>query len=465
MSGLLFHLITFPYISRILHAGGIGQVQFFQSIINYVVLCTSLGIPLYAIREVAKVRDNQKECSKITIEIVILHSILTFIGYFIISILVFYVDKISSNSFLFILLSLHLLLNTIGVYWFYQGIEDFKYVAIRALIVRVISMFALFIFVREETDLLIYAIIIVVAEAGNNIYNFIRLRKFVDCKHVFLKDLDILKHLKPASKIFVLNLVISIYVNLDTVMLGFIKNETAVGYYAAATRITKSLLAIVQSLGGVLLPRFSNLVETGQKKQLNHLSDKSLSFILALSIPLTLLLIFMASPIINLFCGNNFEPSIRTIQIMAPIIFCIAVSNIAGPQLLFALGKEELVIKATLVGAIINVFFNFILIPSYSQYGAGISTTLAEFIVMVLMLKYARSYININIFSEINRNYFYGAILMFLVLFSLNKFNFSEYIFLVIGSIFSSICYCSFLLFRKDPTINMLVSIIKNYHK
>ena len=127
-SGLLFHLITFPYVSRVLFADGVGIIQFYQSIINYVVLCSSLGIPLYAIREIARVRDNKVECSKIAIEIFILHVFLTIFGYFLIFGLASFIDKIHTHYFLFLLLSTHLFLNAIGAYWFFQGIEDFKYI-------------------------------------------------------------------------------------------------------------------------------------------------------------------------------------------------------------------------------------------------------------------------------------------------------------------------------------------------
>lgn len=59
-------------------AEGIGQVNFYQSIIQYISLFTCLGIPMYAIREIAKVRDNQYECNKTTLEILLLHFSLTF---------------------------------------------------------------------------------------------------------------------------------------------------------------------------------------------------------------------------------------------------------------------------------------------------------------------------------------------------------------------------------------------------
>lgn len=87
LTGLVFPLITFPYASRILFADGIGQVQFFQSIIDYIALCSALGIPLYAVREIARYRDNIPVRNKITVEILLLHTLLTLAAYIVIAIL------------------------------------------------------------------------------------------------------------------------------------------------------------------------------------------------------------------------------------------------------------------------------------------------------------------------------------------------------------------------------------------
>ena len=129
---------------------------------------------------------------------------------------------------------------------------------------RIFSLIALFVFVRTQNDLLYYAGITVMANVGGNIFNFFRLRKFIHPKEISFRNLSLLKHLKPALQIFVLNLTISIYVNLDSVMLGFIRNEEAVGYYTAATKLTKAILSIISSLGLVLLPRFSNMISNGE---------------------------------------------------------------------------------------------------------------------------------------------------------------------------------------------------------
>ena len=213
---------------------GIGLIQFFQSIIGYISLFTALGIPIYAVREIARIKDKQIECNKVTVEILLLHSGLTLMGYVIVAILITTVAKIQVDIPLFLLLSVNLFFSAIGVLWFYQGIEDFKYITIRALIIRTFSLIALFVFVREKTDLFYYAAISVLAEVGGNIFNFFRLRKFINFHDFQWKGLNVVRHFRPALKIFILNVIISIYVNLDTVMLGFIRNETLVGYYDAS---------------------------------------------------------------------------------------------------------------------------------------------------------------------------------------------------------------------------------------
>lgn len=460
VSGLLFPLVTFPYASRILLADGIGQVQFFQGIIGYISLFTSLGIPLYAVREIARVRDDKMQCSKTAVEILLLHSILTLGGYVIVFVLISTIAKVQIDVPLFLLLSTNLFFTAIGALWFYQGIEDFKYITIRTLFVRVFSLIALFLFVKDKSDLFYYAAISVVAEVGGNVFNFIRLKTFIDFHQLQIYELRPLKHLKPALKIFVLNLIISIYVNLDSVMLGFLKSELAVGYYAAATRITKSILGIVQSLGTVLLPRFSNLVSTNQMTDFKILSDKAISFVFATSLPLTIGLIFMASPLIHLFCGDTFEPSILTLQIMAPIILLIAMSSIIGMQILYSLGKEKLVIIATLGGAFINFSLNCILIPPYGQYGAGVATCIAEFVVTTLMIVLGWKYMPIHFFSKQNCTYYIATFIMTVFLFLLLLPDLEELMYCCIGVVFSVVIYIIILFWRKDPLTYLLKNIL-----
>ena len=147
VSGIVFPIITFPYAARILLPDGIGAITFLNSIINYIILFTSLGIPMYAVKEVAKFRDDIDKRDKITIEIIILSTLLCIIGYVAVFLLAQYIPQIHKQASLFYVLSLSIVFTSIGVNWFYQGIEDFKFITIRAIVIRSLAALSLFLFV------------------------------------------------------------------------------------------------------------------------------------------------------------------------------------------------------------------------------------------------------------------------------------------------------------------------------
>lgn len=456
VSGLLFPLITFPYVSRILLAEGIGQVQFYQGIINYISLCSALGIPLYAVREVARVRNDEARLCKMAIEILLLHSALTLVGYVAVYILVATVAKIQVDIPLFLLLSTNLFFAAIGVSWFYQGVEDFKYITIRGIAVRLFSLICLFVFVRDKSDLFYYAAITVMANVGSNLFNFVRLRKYLKMDLSCLRELHPLSHLRPALKIFVVNLVISVYVNLDSVMLGFMKNEVAVGYYTVSTRIIRSILGIVQSLGTVLLPHLTNLVSNNRMEEFRKLVDKAINFTLAISLPMTVGLIFMAKPLIHFFCGYGFEPAILTTQIMAPLILFLSLSRIASWQILFPLGKERLVAYVMLAGAFVNFVLNLLFIPSYSQQGAGVATCVAECLTAVISIVLARKYVRVKLFSTENLYYYIVSLFIAVWLYIWRKLLADEIGYVFVGILSSVLIYGGFLWYKGDTFIFQL---------
>ena len=463
VSGIIFPLITFPYAARILFADGIGLVNFYGSVIEYIILLTSIGLPLYAIREIARVREDKTQMPKTVTEILLLHSLLSGLGYLIVFILISTVTKIQSDISLFLLLSLSIFFKSIGVEWFYNGIEDFKYITIRSVIVRVLSLIALFVFVKERDDLFYFAAISVMGSVGSNIFNFFRLRKYIDISCIRLKELNIRRHLKPALKVFMLNLVISLYINLDTVMLGFLNDDTdAVGYYSASTRITRTLIGVISSLGVVLLPRLSNLVINKKMDEFRAILRKTINFIIAISLPFMVGLIFMASPIIHLFCGDGFEPSILTLQIMAPIVLFISISAIYNMQVLYSLGKEKLAIISTSVGATLSLILNFILIPYYSQYGAAFSTLIAELVVVIMAIILGGKYHPINIFSREKMHYFIATLIVAVLLLFLKYSGMGEIAYLITGMVVSIIAYFTYLVAVKD---DMTMSVLKSCAK
>lgn len=319
VSGIVFPIITFPYAARILLPDGIGAITFLNSIINYIILFTSLGIPMYAVKEVAKFRDDIDKRDKITIEIIILSTLLCIIGYVAVFLLAQYIPQIHKQASLFYVLSLSIVFTSIGVNWFYQGIEDFKFITIRAIVIRSLAALSLFLFVRNESDLLIYGIITVGSTVGNNIINFFHLHKHINVRKIGFRELDIARHVKPSLQVFILNLIISLYIQLNSIMLGFISGDEAVGYFTAGTKISHIGLTIIGSLSYVLLPRCSNLLSSGDRSGFAAIIKKSVKVTIALSLPMATGLIILAYPITVIFCGYDYLPSISVLYLNAPV--------------------------------------------------------------------------------------------------------------------------------------------------
>ena len=458
---MLFPLITFPYVCRVIEADGIGQINFFQSIISYISLFTCLGIPMYAIREIARDRSDVVKMNRTSMEILLLHSMLTLVGYAIVAILCLTVPQIQVNIPLFLILSLTIFFTAIGCEWFYQGIEDFKYITIRGLIIKTVSVVLLFIFVKSKTDLLYYGCYTVFGVLGGNIFNFFRLRKYIHRENIIFSELHIKRHIKPVLKVFSFSVVTSIYLQLNTVLLGFLKNALAVGYFAAATKVMQMLLKMSACLGSVMMPRASHLIAENKEAEFNRLIQKSYDFTLAIALPMTIGLIFCAPSLITALCGVKFEHSILPSQIIAPIILMVAISNIFGIQVLFPKGKINIVTLCCGIGAVADLILNLCLIPFFSYIGTSIAYLGAEVATTVSMYFIGRKYIPIIYFKKSHLTYALGCIVMALALYGISLLQLPTLTILLLQGCCGVLAYFIILCICKDEMLVQILSKIK----
>lgn len=458
---MLFPLITFPYICRVIEADGIGQINFFQSIISYISLFTCLGIPMYAIREIARDRSDVVQMNRTAMEILLLHSMLTLVGYAIVAILCLTVPQIQVNIPLFLILSLTIFFTAIGCEWFYQGIEDFKYITIRGLIIKTVSVVLLFIFVKSKTDLLYYGCYTVFGVLGGNIFNFFRLRKYIHRENIIFSELHIKRHIKPVLKVFSFSVVTSIYLQLNTVLLGFLKNALAVGYFAAATKVMQMLLTMSVCLGSVMMPRASHLIAENKEDEFNRLIQKSYDFTLAIALPITIGLIFCAPSLITALCGVKFEHSILPSQIIAPIILMVAISNVFGIQVLFPKGKINIVTLSCGIGAVADLILNLCLIPFFSYIGTSIAYLGAEVATTVSMYFIGRKYIPIIYFKKSHLIYALGCVVMALALYGISLLQLPTLTILLLQGCCGVLAYFIILCICKDEMLVQILSKIK----
>lgn len=458
VSSIIFPLITFPYVSRILLPEGNGRISFAASIIAYFSMLAQLGIPTYGIRACAKIRNDKEELSRTVHELLIINIIMSLFVYFIFACSIYLVPRFREEKTLFIITSLTILFNTIGIEWLYKGLEQYTYITVRSIIFKFIALIATFLLVHQQRDYVVYAAISIFAASASNILNFINAYKYIIVKPV--GNYHIKQHLKPVCIFFGMSCATTIYINLDTVMLGFLKGNIEVGYYSAAIKIKTILVSVVTSLGVVMLPRASYYVEQGLNEEFMRITKKAINFVIHVAIPIMLFFIYFARESVFFLSGNEFAASILPMQIIMPTLLFIGLTNIMGIQILVPLGKEITVLYSEIVGACVNLTINFILIPRMASCGAAIGTLIAEIVVWIVQYMVLR-----NVISEMYKELKYLPIFLALVLGSISSLwvkllpliNFFK---LVIGSLMFFGVYLLVLTVFKEPLILEMEKLI-----
>ncbi len=387
-TNVIFPLITFPYVSRVLQATGNGKVSFAASVANYFMMVASLGIPTYGVRACARVRDDKKELSKTVQELFIINFVVTAFVIITYLILIFSVPRFREDRVLFLINGINVVLNMFGMNYVYQALEQYDYITIRSIFFKLISIALMFLMVHQQSDYIIYGAITVFAAVGSYVFNFVRIKKYIDFR--LYGKYDLKKHLKPIFTLFAQNLAVSIYTNLDTIMLGFMKTDADVGYYNVAVKIRGLLLSFVASLGNVLFPRMSYYVKKNMMEEFKKYMVKALNFELLMSLPLSLYFVLYSKESILFMAGSGYEGAILAMQIIIVAVIPNGLTGVLGIQVLTAMEKERYVLYSVIVGAVVDFLLNLVLIPNYGAAGAALATTITEFLVLLVQFLYTK---------------------------------------------------------------------------
>lgn len=395
---MVFPLITFPYISRVLSINGIGQYTFSTSVISYFSLIASLGISTYAVKEGAKLRDDKSKMNYFVNQMFTINSVSTLISGILLIVCLALFQKLWPYTVIILVLALAIPMNTLGTEWLFVIYEDFSYLTIRSIACQLLSIVLMFCFVKTENDVIVYAAISTIATAGSNILNFIYAKKYIYHKISF--DKGMIKHIKPIVILFSTTIASQIYINADSTMLGLFKGDYDTGMYSAAIKVYNLVRILLTSVLSIILPRLMYIrYNQGFEKYKAELKYLSVAYI-GIVVPASIGLASISKYIILLLAGETFEKSyIALIILCAALIFSCIGSYVANAVLLI-FSQEQIILKATCAGAIFNIITNLFFIPRYSYIGAAVTTFVSEVIVFFIQLYYARKQIIIQGFLK-----------------------------------------------------------------
>lgn len=461
LSAFIFPLITFPYVSRVLGAEGNGRINFVSSIVDYIINIAMIGIPLYGIKVTALNSNDKNKLSKVVHEIMMINIFLGVISLMLLFFLVLFIPKLYSEWQLFLILSSKVVFLILGMEWLFKGLEEYSYIAIRSLIFKIISIILMFFLVKNETDYINYAVLVILAGCGSYIINMFRARKYIIFKP--FKEYNLKQHIVPLLSFFALTISAILYTNIDTTMLGFLIDNKEVGYYGVAVKIKAIIISIITSLSVVLIPRVIQIFNEENLEKAYNLIKKNTNFIFVSSLYFIGFFLINSKESIIFISGNKFLPAIPVLQVIVIDTLLNGLVFLIGTSILVAKGKEKITLYANILGIIINILCNIYFITYFKAVGAAIATIISTIAILLFQAIYLRKEIK-NYFDFINifKILISISISMIVLVIFKNFVNISNIFIsiLVLGVVYTTIFGILLNIFKESIIIELEHSII-----
>ena len=456
----IFPLLTFPYVSRVLGVSNIGIVNFIDSVIDYFILFSALGINIVGVREIAKYKKDKIMLSQVFSGLFWLITITTTIAIFVLCIITIYVDLLRQHWQLMSIGALKLLMNYMLIEWLYKGLEEFQYITIRTLIVKILYVIGVFVFVRHEGDYPIYFFLITMMVVLNAIINLVHSRQYVT---LAIHNISVFKNVKPLCIIGIYQILNSMYISLNVTYLGFVSGETEVGYYTTAFKLHHILIALYTAFTGVMLPRMSSLLAENRVDEFKILIKKASDILFTFSIPLIIFAIIYAPVIIRIVAGTGYEGAIIPMRLMMPLVFIIGYEQILVIQTLMPLKKDKAILKNSIAGATIGLLLNIILIPRLASIGAAIVWLSSEIVVLLFAQYFVTKYVKIRFPWKKMLQSFLSNIPLIICLYLLYIRFDNQFLSFSVGVFFVCVYFlANNLLFSKNEQVSYLLNSISH---
>lgn len=459
MLALIVPFITTPYLSRILGPIGIGIYSYTYSIVSYFTLLAILGTSTYGIKTIGIYQDDVNSRSKEFWNIFcfrLVSSLILIIIYYV------YIAVFEENKIIGYIQSIYIWAVMFDISWFFQGLEDFKKIAIRNFIIKFINIIYIFIVIKTADDLWKYVLGIAALTLVGNISVWGYLPKYI--KKINVREIRPFKNLKTILQLFIPTVAIQIYSVLDKSMIGWITKQPAEnGYYEQAEKIVRMSLMLITTLGTVMIPVVAKEYANKNYKKVEEALDKAFRFDLFLGIPLLCGVIGICDILVPVFFGEGFEKIKQILPILSILFVSIGINYTIGTQYLVAIGKEKIYTKNLLCGGIINFILNLILIPNYYSIGAAIASVMGEIVINILnfVYLYKNRLYNIKNILKMSYKYLFSGSIM-LIITKIISYNFAENfinLFIVIG--IGVVIYFGILVILKDEMVFDGIKIVK----
>lgn len=393
VSGFLFPLLTFPYITRVLGADNLGLSNFALSIVDYAIIFANLGLATIGCRYIPQCNDDVEKRNHVFSHLVTLHIVLSLIVLTLYTAAIFIVPQLYEYKVLYFVGITKILSNVFLVEWLFQGMQDFRYVTIRTLIIRSLYVIAVFVLVRQKDDYDVYFYITIAQVFVNAIVNWRYSKKYV--KFCFsLRGSK--EYVFPIFSMGINRILLSFYTTFNIIFLGMQCDDASVGYYVTATRLYGIILSLLAAYNGVFIPYLNSLFGRGEMVQFKKYVGYSFTIINLFSIPSIVIGITLAPEIVRLIAGPGYERAVFPFQIIMTQVLFVGIAQIMENQILLSLKKFKEVLITTSLCTALSLFILFVFVPSYAEVGSAYAVAIPHVLEAIMLYAFARRAIDIS---------------------------------------------------------------------
>ena len=377
----LFPLITFPYVSRVLHADNVGLCGFVDGIINYLVLFSMLGIGSYGVREIARCGEDKERRNEVFSSLLSLNIVFTILAVALLVFSTLYIDRLQPYREFLGIGVLKLIFNTFLIEWFFRGIEQFKYISLRTVAVNACYVISVLLLVHDDGDTNLYYLLTTLVVVANAILNILFSRRH--CRFS-IKRARPRRHLASVFSFGYYTILTSMYTTFNVVFLGFVSTDSEAGFFVTSTKLYTIIMAAFGAFTTVMVPRISAMLASGEKSKLQVVADDTFDLLFLVSVPMIIFGLIFAPEVIDFVAGDGYEGAILPFRIIIFLLLIVGMEQIVIQQFLMATTSNRSIMIVSTVGAVIGISANLLLTPTYGAVGSAIAWATSEVCVLVV---------------------------------------------------------------------------------
>lgn len=385
---LILPLLTFPYLIRILGVEYFGLLSFSFAFITYFQIITDYGFNATGTRDISLAEGDFRKQNLIFNQIMSAKLLLVIFSFFAMMIIVFSFEIFRTYWIIYLFSFGSILGQALFPVWYFQGIQKMKYITYLNLITKIIFTLALFVFIRKKSDYYLVPVFNALGFISSGIFALFYLWKDFDIKFKIQPLKGIILQLQKSKYVFLSELKISLFTNTNTVILGILSGNQAVGYFSAAEKLARAIGNLQTPISNTIFPYLSKEMAQDKLQTIQKIKKITIVGTLLFSI-LIIVCFFFAEQIIEIIYGKAMFSSVLIFRILILIPLLSFLDTMYGKQILLNLGRDHLYFRVIVFATILNLATNFILTNIYQELGAAITLIITQIFIVLGMWYFA----------------------------------------------------------------------------